>query len=738
MEHYLRFGINRHELKTYPTKKKSNKYREISYTKESDNILTFDIETSSGWMNEDGIIIPYSPYLSEEFWNNCKPYSLCYIWQFSFDDKVYYGRELKEFVNIIAQLPEDTHFIIYVHNLAFEFQFLTNIFKFREVFARNAHKPMYATLYSYPNIEFRCSYMLTRMSLETWGRELGLPKLTGALDYVKLRTPLSPLTDTEMSYCERDCKVVHKGIAKYLEKYKHLVNIPLTQTGEVRKVVKAMFKQDKPYMDNMIALLPKNAEMYKIMKDTFAGGYTHANYTYAGLVVRPKGGYGYAYDIASSYPAVMCSEKFPMTPFVLWGFNEKRMDCEKWAYLMYVEMSNVQAKTRNHYIQFSKCKNVKNAVTDNGRVISADKISMWMTEQDFLIIKKSYTLDYVVPRCYRSRKAYLPKTFVQYILQLYVNKTQYKGIEEKADIYAISKQFINSLFGMCVTDIIQDTVTFDGEEWGSVLASMEDIDEHLDELRDKKKNKGRTFLAYQFGIWITAYARRNLWWGILRYDHDVIYVDTDSIKSTVACDFSEYNKLIDDKINACCEALEIDSAMARPKDKKGIAHPLGHFAEEDKWTEFITLGAKRYCYRSAEDGQLHITVSGISKQAVIVLRNNIENFNDETVFDKDYFQKFKDDFESGEFWFDGLEGLTFDDACAKFKISDGTKKMHQYTEHGSVIWNIGEPDEYKTSKVYDRRGITLRPTSYSMSIADEYMELLMSAYNNMYLKVLER
>ena len=42
--------------------------------------------------------------------------------------------------------------------------------------------------------------MLTRLSLATWGEQLGVAKMVGDLDYDKLRTPLTKLTDKELKY----------------------------------------------------------------------------------------------------------------------------------------------------------------------------------------------------------------------------------------------------------------------------------------------------------------------------------------------------------------------------------------------------------------------------------------------------------------------------------------------------------------------------------------------------------
>ena len=695
MKHYTEFNPTAFNTHAASKRKKKNQYNTMS-----DDILTFDIEVSSGWI-EDGRPIPYRPYMPEQYWNSMNSVSICYIWQFSFNNEVYYGRELKEFCTLLCKLPSDIKFVIWVHNLGYEFEFLCNIMEWESVFARKAHSPMKAVPACFPNIEFRCSYFLTRMSLELWGKELKLPKLVGYLDYTKLRTPATTLTPDELAYCSRDCEVVYEGIKKYREKYKHIENIPLTQTGEVRRVVKKLMRKDKKAMRDMLKLIPANADMYHIMKQTFMGGYTHANAFYAGRTIRRKR--GYAFDFASSYPAVMCSELFPMSPFQTDTFN---IEDTVWkAYLIRVEFNNLEPITYNHYLPVSKCLSLSNDVRkDNGRIVSCSSCELWLTEQDLDIVLQTYKGSYTIKECYSSRKGYLPKCFIKYILELYNNKTQYKGKPEKAEIYAISKQYINALFGMCVTDMIQDDVTYNGEEWGVELKSIDEVNEYLDDLRTH--NRGRTFLAYQFGIWITAYARHNLWECLISADEDVIYCDTDSLKLAEFHDFSDYNNKIRAKLLAMCTALDIDPALLSPKDntEKHEEHPLGHFDEEDPWTEFKTLGAKRYCYRTIEDDKLHLTVSGVGKSAVVSLDNDIENFNTETVFDKDYFEAYKDKVDE--------DGKPY---------KDGTKHMHTYHTMEPVVWNKGEYDEYYSEYF---QGIAIRPTSYSMSVTEEYLDLL--------------
>ena len=699
--------FNPTKFKTYNKRKTCKGEWEL----ECDDILTFDIEVSSGWI-QNGKVIGYHAGESDSYWNNLQPVSLCYIWQFSFNEDVYYGRNLKDIIDIFNKLPSNIHFIIYVHNLAYEFQFLNNYLRpWKTVFARNAHKVIYAISERFPNIEFRCSYFLTRLSLDSWGKTLNFPKLH-SLDYLQLRTPKTTITQEEMDYAERDCRVVYKGIKKYTERYKHVDRIPLTQTGEVRRELKHIVQKERSIYKLMINLIPENAYMYSLMKRTFQGGYTHANFTLAGRVLKN----GCAYDFASSYPAVACSEKFAITPFTPDIYEPDKID--KYAYLMKVKFDDVEAKTFNHYLSYSKGIDVKDVELDNGRVISAKTLTMWITEQDLDIILKTYKCKYTILECYRSRKAYLPTCIVKYILELYCNKTRYKDVDGMDDIYAQSKQFINSVFGMSVTDLMQDDIEFDGLNWTTKFKTTADVESYLAEL--KTDNKGRTFLAYQFGCWITAYARHNLWECLLTCDEDVVYCDTDSLKIRKDMNFDWYNEKIDEKMRKACAAHKIDFQKTRPKDPNGVEHPLGRFEREADWLEFKTLGAKRYCYRSAKDGKLHLTVSGINKEAVICLNDDIENFNEDTVFDKDKKQPKLD--KNGNPEVDETGAIIYEGVEKKYSV--------YISNQPHVLWNEGEYDEYESDCVF---GINMRPTGYSMSITDEYLMLMMLDDTN-YLK----
>lgn len=662
------------------TKKKGSEYH-----KYCNDIFVFDIEVTNAWLTDKGRIIKYKKGKSNDYWNEQTPLALCYLWQFSFNDKVYYGRELREFEEVLKDLPQDTHIIIWTHNLSYEFHFLNNFLKWKSVFARSPHKPIKCVCEKYPNIEFRCSYMLTRLSLESWGKQIGFYKDVGYLDYEEMRTPLTPLTEKELQYGKDDCLVVYHGILDYLKRYDKVRNIPLTQTGIVRRVVKDKLMTDKKYKRFIKKLIPHDADEYKMLIQVFSGGYTHANRYYSGVV---QTGHIEHYDFASSYPSVMVCEKYPMTSW-LYQYDKELPNEDTFndfAYILKLRFTNIKCKTFNTYIQSSKCDG-NNFKYDNGRIISADELIMYMTEQDYLTIKETYTYDTIeVLEKYRSRKDYLPKPFIEYILELYHNKTTLKDIEGMEDLYMQSKQYINSLFGMAVTAIVQPNVEFKDNIWSIQPLTEEYVNNHLSKLRNTREREKRYFLSYSWGCYVTAYARRNLWKCIISCDEDVIYCDTDSIFVHGHKDFTWYNDEINYKMKLVCDTLDLDYNKTRPKTPKGIEKPLGIFASEDSCSEFITLGAKRYVERREHDNKLHLTVSGINKGAVELLNNDIENFVDGFNFDKD---------------------------------SDCVKKLlATYTTDMPVVkFKDGYVSTYK-------EGINMRRTGYLLSMTDEYKKLI--------------
>lgn len=126
------------------------------------------------------------------------------------------------------------------------------------------------------------------------------------------------------------------------------------------------------------------------------------------------------------------------------------------------------------------------------------------------------------------------------------------------------------------------------------MRSIPDLTEKL----DKENNNKRRFLFYPWGVWVTAYARRNLFEGIYACGLDYCYSDTDSIK-TLNYDkhksfFEDYNRRIVDKLRLAMDHHGLDYSYIAPKTIKGVEKPLGVWDDEGEYIKFKTLGAKRY------------------------------------------------------------------------------------------------------------------------------------------------
>lgn len=197
-------------------------YKEFKYyfgeiegqRKKIDNtIYSFDIETTS-YIKLDNKIMEGIKYqeLSKEEKEKVEFCSCMYEWTFSINQDVYYGRKWEELIEFLDRLelynPE--HKIVFVHNLSFEFQFLKSVFDLKDVMARKSRKVMRCFMEDY-NIEFRCSYFMSNCKLSKLPEIYNLPvkKLVGDLDYTKIRTPVTELTEKELEYCEHDCLVVY-------------------------------------------------------------------------------------------------------------------------------------------------------------------------------------------------------------------------------------------------------------------------------------------------------------------------------------------------------------------------------------------------------------------------------------------------------------------------------------------------------------------------------------------------
>lgn len=591
--------------------------------------FSFDIETTSFERENNG---------------KTEKLAAMYVWQFGVNGYIIIGRYWSEFIEMVKtiskvlQLNENKRIIVYIHNLSFEFQFIRKMFDWVNVFSIEERRPLYAL--SVDGIEFRCSYLLSGYNLATVAKNLvkyKIKKLVGDLDYSLKRHSETPLNDNEIAYCVNDVKIVMLYIKEYLENVRNIHSIPLTKTGGVRKFCrKECFTiitdsgkkaNNYDYKHLISGLKIKDLSEFNAMQRAFCGGFTHANANYVNKVINNVA----SYDFTSSYPAVMVAEKYPMTYGVKMQFKsnatfENLIRQNKYCVIFDIEFNDICANDiYENYISVSKCIDKEKHVENNGRLVCAKRITLTITEIDFLIIRKNYNFSsYRIGTAYVYGKQYLPTEFVKAILQLYKKKTELKGVDGMENEYLNSKEMLNSCYGMCVTSPLRNTITYKNDLWDTDILSENEKREML----LKYNLSENRFLFYLWGVYVTAYARRNLWSGILNIKNDYIYSDTDSIKF-INSDrhkdyFAAYNAAIENKLKTACQYHKIDYSLCAPQTIKGKTKVLGVWDFEGVYNRFKTLGAKRYLVNEKDaltvDGKkfdFSLTVSGINKKKAI-------------------------------------------------------------------------------------------------------------------------
>lgn len=691
----------------------------------------FDIETTSFYVDETGNVIDYKIKAEREKRipnYNPEKRATMYVWQFGINGRVIMGRTWDEFFTMLdriaeyLRLDEKKRLIVYVHNLAYEFQFMSKWVEWYKVFSLEQRKPIYAITYNF--IEFRCSLLLSGYSLANLGKQLlkyKVEKMTGDLDYNLMRNSKTPLTQKEIGYCVNDVRVVMAYIQEKIETERGINNIPITKTGYVRQYCRNRCLNlpethgvNQRYKRLMDKLEISDIEEFNLLQKAFQGGFTHANAYYSREVCENVS----SYDFTSSYPYVMVSEKFPMSKGVRIDepttddFKKYAMGSKDFLSVFTVTFEDLEPReTHENYISESKCEIKREAVVNNGRIVSAKLIRTTITNVDFDVIQQFYKWGAMhVDNFYVYKKDYLPTPLVKCILDLYEKKTVLKGVKGMEIEYLKSKEMINSVYGMSVTNPLRDEFIFDGEEWSTSTPTADQLTEML----FKYNKSGNRFLFYAWGIFVTAYARRNLFTGIKEFGDDYIYSDTDSLKvfnhEKHKAYFDGYNKMVDVKLRKACEYHGIDVSKVKPKTQKRVEKILGVWDYEGTYKHFKTLGAKRYMVHEDEaltvyhddgtqtDYPLSITVSGVNKfVAVPYILNDLA---------KGDVMKALDLFE------DGL----------RIPAGEAGKQIHAYNDDEIT----GELTDYlgNTADYHEYSCIHLEPTGYNLSLASMYVDYL--------------
>lgn len=672
--------------------------------------ITFDIETTTLPVGHK--YNPYEYMIAFPYLYQCYVCGTVYFLRSRIDCYMFFS-EIERIC-----IKNEIQIICYVHNLSFEYQFMKSILDidFEKVFLVKNRKVAKFELKS-DTIIFRDSYLLSNMSLQKFCENYNEPlyqKDKELIDYEVPRYPWDELTEEILYYSGMDVITLYYAIENImLKEGDDLKSIPMTNTGYVRrsykkaclgntkhkgadrKNSKAEYEKGKSYRAKYITKSALTLDQYNLLLKAFRGGNTHASRYKAGILLENVT----SYDFASSYPAVMiASDEFPIG---------KLMDCTK---SLQTE-SDIQYYIKNYWVIFdcmfedielrdnettpvpyipkSKVITTKyDGIYDNGRIISQHTAFNYsFLGCEYNIIKKQYKGKMKIIKAYYCTKSYLPLQIRKECFNWYKKKTELKNVTGMEYEYMRSKNRVNSSFGMMVEKIIKDVQTINDK--GEISLRKPTEDEQEEQLANYYSVRSAKFLAYQWGVTVTALARVRLQELIDMTATDFIYADTDSVK---ILNGEKYKKQIEEYNKSWIAYAEKSGVEFRAFTKDNEEQILGLADFDAYYNKFITLGAKKYAYEDKKG--LHITIAGVPKKLGAKLLGDISKFKEGMIF----YIGADGNLEDRQSWKKRL--LYNDEANFDIKVENHTLHIGSY--------------------------IAMERTPYELSITDEYRELISS------------
>lgn len=545
-----------------------------------------------------------------------------YQWSILVGAEIVVGRKPSEFIETLKHLEElynldeNTHMILYVHNLSYDITYLLpwiiEEWGEPEILAVDTHKVLQL---SFGGFILKCSYILSNMSLNLWCEKLHttIRKKVGTVDYDAIHYQDSALTEKDDIYMIGDVECLAECISKTLDNDGDtLLTIPLTSTGYVRRDCRKACRNEK--YRHFFIKTQLNVKTYKMCKNAFAGGYTHANRFYVNKTLKGRIKH---FDKKSFYPSVQMLNYFPVTKFELlykYGkdtfrpieFFKHYLKNQCCLFSVYIKNCKLKSGITAPYMQFSKLIGGKKVKCDNGRVLGfQDWGEYTLTELDFEILCKQYEFsEIIMNEIYIAERGDMPEEIKRVVMEYFVNK---ETLEKDCELYMKSKNKLNSVYGMTATDIVRAIFELDNNR--DITKKLKLSDEEIAESLEKYYKSRNSFMPYQFGVWTTAHCRHQLLLLIEKIGYEnFIYSDTDSI---FFFETEENKKFIE----------EHNNLMIRKNNEKGYHgvknrdNELSFFCtfedEEDDITAFKTCHAK--CYAMISKGKLNVTIAGVTK-----------------------------------------------------------------------------------------------------------------------------
>lgn len=565
--------------------------------------------------------------------------------------------ELMEYLNLLCdtyELCKTKRIVIYIHNASYDLSYLIQYIQLYLPYKEDRfgiydgeHKII---TYQQGGYEFRCTFMLTQQSLEKWSESMNVEhkKKVGLYDYSKVIYQDTELSDSECMYDEYDILAMEESFAQQLKLHgDNITTVPLTMTGYIRRKLRLSCIYDRYYREKYFYNSRLDAESYEFCKKSYAGGFTHNNRFYRGVLVKALGGHR---DFRSHYPSQMTTYPLPFgKPEVYYDITKKyyrethkKINVQqildlypRFSTITKLQIVKMELKSNEitmPFMQVSKMYGITKddkLIADNGRLLKLikGKFTTYVDNHTLKILLEQYNIKGTIIKVYRFKNYKLPDCMRTVIDELYKAKTDLKILEKECEeqygkfseetINAhmqlmLSKSLLNSIYGCMAMNPIRMKYDMDFEQAEPfIITKAYETQEELQEALDDYYNGFNNFLPYQVGCFITQLAKYELYEYIKCIGYDkVLYCDTDSIFY-----------LKDDETEKRIEALNAEKNKTAPYiiDSKGNRVYYDSFDKEEDWLAFKGLHSKCYGIVTTKE-ELQITVAGIPARTLIYMQ----------------------------------------------------------------------------------------------------------------------
>lgn len=550
-------------------------------------LFTADFETSTAeWLKYDNNarVWAYSIYEIEEHFDN-----------------FIYGNNINDFMNWCANPKEN--YKVFFHNLAYDGRYiieylLKNGFEYIEDKKLRRDKT-FTTLISVDGIFYSIeiyftvqkkkvnkvtildSLKLLNFSVDKIAKDFDLPIRKLELDYNLYRPENHQLTEDEINYIRNDVEIVARALYELFNRGYDKMTIASNALHDFKNKIGNKYQYLYPKLPN---------EIHDLANESYRGGFTYVNPANKDKITKEL----IVLDVNSLYPSVLRYKPMPYGKPILYDGEYKR-DIVYPLYIQYLscrfelkkgKIPTIQIKGHSIFLRTEYLENSKDEI-----------VFLALTSVDLKLFLENYDV-YDLTYLYGYKFKCVSGVFDSYIDSWTNEKIKAKK-EGNKSMYAISKLFLNSLYG----------------KFGSGRKSINKIpyineDGILDFIDSDIKDKNTVYMPV--ATFTTAYAREKTIrtsqkirdWSINKYGEDrYCYSDTDSIHFICKSEYDEKGNIVLTEDSELLDILDIDD------------YKLGWWKIESRAKRGKFLHAKCYIEEPyEEDSDLNVTIAGLPKR----------------------------------------------------------------------------------------------------------------------------